>query len=369
MTNHENIKILPVKKSASTARREYIRAIAGKIQSLVVDENFAPRDIMVLMQRRNPFASLLVNELKSRGLEVAGSDRIILPEFPAIRDLLNLLRFCIDQRDDYALCCTLRSPLYRLKELDIFHICKERENSKDAAVFDVLRNLHADIHSEISEIIEWSKTMAPYSFFTQVLNSRDRREKMIAALGTQIIDPLEEFLTICLAYERTRPGTLRHFLKWFITGGSEIKRDMDAAAGVRVATVHGSKGLEAPVVFLIDTIRTPKDKPEKIFPAESAPRQPAPLETRGIGAAWLWSPQKNGSEKLAAAAGRAMNSKIAEYYRLLYVAMTRARDRLYIYGFTTNKKPSEIAWHTKLMEIMPGMPGAIFDDEAIRISD
>ena len=45
---------------------------------------------------------------------------------------------------------------------------------------------------------------------------------MIAALGNQIIDPLEEFMTICLAYERTNPGTLRHFIKWFITGNSEV---------------------------------------------------------------------------------------------------------------------------------------------------
>ena len=72
---------------------------------------------------------------------------------------------------------------------------------------------------------------------------------MIAALGTQIIDPLEEFLTICLAYERTQSGTLHEFLKWFITGGSEVERDMDAASGVRIVTVHGSKGLDAYWVY------------------------------------------------------------------------------------------------------------------------
>ena len=82
-----------------------------------------------------------------------------------------------------------------------------------------------------------------------MLNTENRREKMVAALGGQIIEPLEEFLTICLSYERTQSGMLRHFMKWFIEGGSEIKRETSAADGVRIATTHSSKGLEAPIVF------------------------------------------------------------------------------------------------------------------------
>ncbi|MDR1338137.1 MAG: hypothetical protein LBJ73_03885 [Rickettsiales bacterium] len=368
--NDENITILPKQKSAASARREYVRNIADKIQSLILNENFSSADIMVLVQRRRPFAPILVNELKSRGVDVAGSDRIVLPDFPAVRDLLNLLRFCMNPSDDYSLCCTLKSPFYRLKEPDIFNLCMARESAQNdnggpMSAFDILKNLHSEIYSELSEIIGWSETLAPYSFFMQVLDTNEHRQKMIAALGTQIIDPLEEFLTICLAYERTRPGTLKHFLKWFITGGSEIKRDMDACGGVRVATVHGSKGLEAPVVFLVDTIRTPRDKPEKIFPVAPT-RKNRDIDAEKPGA-WLWCPQKKGSENLAAAADLAMNAKIAEYYRLLYVAMTRARDRLYIYGFTTNKNPPDIAWHTKLMEIMPDIPGGVFNDDVFKV--
>lgn len=341
-------------QTASIMRREYISNIATKIEHLVKNEGFAPKDIMVLVQRRNPFAGALVNELKSRNIDVVGSDRIVLPDFPAVRDLLNLVRFCINPADDYNLCCTLKSPLYRLKEHDILEVCQFKELHKNT-VFDALKNIHPDIYQELSQIIEWSKTMAPYSFFTGVLNTFGGREKMIAALGTQIIDPLEEFMTICLAYERTQPGTLRHFLKWFVTGASEIKRDMDASNGVRIVTVHGSKGLEAPVVFLIDTIRTPRDKPTRIIDIDES--------------AWLWVPQKSNSEALNAAADKVLNKKIAEYYRLLYVAMTRARDQLYIYGFTTNKSAPDIAWHTKLSEIAPNIPGATTDNDITRITN
>lgn len=369
----DNEIILPEKKSAAIARKEYLRSIADKIQSLVESKKINPNDIMVLVQRRNPFASPLIKELKSRGINVAGNDRIVLPEFPAIRDMLNLLRFCLSNDDDYSLCCTLKNPFYRLNEHDIFNICKIRnernkttkpgENS--VTVFDILKETYPDIYSELFDFSENSKTFAPYSFFTKILNTNKNREKLIKALGTQVIDPLEEFLTICLAYERTQPGTLHHFIKWFITGGSEIKRDMDSSSGVRIVTVHGSKGLEAPVVFLIDTIATPRDKPEKIFMIESDNNN---IDSEKL-KAWIWAPQKINSEKLTKASELMLNKKISEYYRLLYVAMTRARDRLYIYGFTSNKNPPEIAWHTQLVNILSNMSDAIIEDGNIKVSN
>ena len=366
----DNTEILPEKKSTAVARKEYLCNIADKIQTLIHDDKFSPNDIMILVQRRNPFAGPLVKELKSRGIDVAGNDRIILPEFPAIRDMLNLVRFCIDNTDDYSLCCTLKSPFYSLNEQNIFNICKIKNNAnknseKTISVFEVLKEKEPKIYNDLCEIITMSKTLEPYSFFTQVLNKNNHRKKMIAALGTQIIDPLEEFLTICLAYERTQPGTLRHFIKWFITGGSEIKRDMDTSSGVRIVTVHGSKGLEAPVVFLIDTITTPKDKSEKVFVIESDSKD---INTNKFNT-WLWTPQKSNSENVSSVAELSTNKKIAEYYRLLYVAMTRARDRLYIYGFTTNKNPAEISWHTQLTNILSNYAGAKINDEAIRIEN
>ena len=136
-----------------------------------------------------------------------------------------------------------------------------------------------NIYNDLLDTIEQSKTMAPYSFFTYVLNKNNTREKIISALGKQVIDPIEEFMTMCLAYERTQPGTLHHFIKWFITGDSEIKRDMDASQGVRIMTVHGSKGLASPVVFLIDTLTFPK--PEMILNANY-------LHNNKAYDVWLW---------------------------------------------------------------------------------
>ena len=348
----------------------YVNSIAGRIKMLIDSGKFKASDIMVLVQNRHPLAPKLVRELKRLSIDVAGSDRIVLPNFPAVRDLLNLVRFCINPMDDYSLCCVLSSPFYRMDSRDIFNLCKikndENKARKSAAldfvpmtVFDALKDVSPDIYSDLETVLENSKTMSPYSFFDAFLNHDNMRAKMISALGNQVIDPLEEFMTICLAYERTMPGTLKHFLKYFITGNSQIKRDMDASSGVRVVTVHGSKGLEAPAVFLIDTVNMPNS--EKILPVPGAGDVNMPV--------WLWMPRSNNSVRCQVASEALKKVRIAEYYRLLYVAMTRARDDLYIYGFTNNTTVPEMSWHNQLWRVFDTLPNIDKTDDEIRIKN
>lgn len=344
---------LVAKQESDTDVREYIKQIADRIQELIESGTYAARDIMVLVQQRNPMASPLTYELKVRNIAVAGSDRIVLPDYPAVRDLLNLLRWCLNMDDDFSLCCVLKSPIFYLTERDIFNLCNLRntENSarrridKDAqkiSVYQILQDAFPQIYTRLADVKMRSETDAPYSFFSYILNSENTRLRFISALGPQVIDPLEEFMTICLSYERTQPGTLREFIKWFITGACEIKRDMDASHGVRIVTVHGSKGLEAPVIFLIDTVRTPKS--ENILPISSRPDMPV----------WLWAPRGDASEHRANASADLERVRMAEYYRLLYVAMTRARDELYIYGYTPHKNAAPNAWHSQLWRVLAG---------------
>lgn len=335
----------------------YVRTIADKIESVIKSEKCAPKDIMILLQKRNPFAEPLATALKKKGIPVAGSDRVNLPSFPAIKDLLHLIRFCINPQNDYSLCCLLKSPVYRLKEEDIFNLCKIKNQSNNNSVFDVLRDNYEYIYNDLSDFIEQSKKLAPYSFFTYVLTKNNNREKFISALGKHILDPLEEFLTMCLAYERTQPGTLYHFLKWFITGDSEIKRDMDASDGVRIMTVHGSKGLASPVVFLIDTLTIPK--PANILKVNH-------LHNNQNYDVWLWKTVN--SNIIESITEKNKNDNIAEYYRLLYVAMTRTRDKLYIYGCDTDHVP-EISWHYQLWNVLSNIKDVKIDDDTIRITN
>ena len=334
-------------ENASRARIKYIKSISDHIETIVKNEKYSPHDIMVLVQKRHPFVAPLVAELKSRDIPVAGSDRIKLQEFMPVRDLLNLARFVLNPADDYALCCALKSPLFRFSEDDLYNVCHNRP----ATVFESLEILRPEIHTELTDIIAMSD-FAPYSFFMRVLNTNERREKMIAAMGDQMIDPTEEFLTIALSYERTRPGGLQRFLEWFLTGSSEVKRDMETGAGVRIMTVHASKGLDAPVVFLIDTTDTPESKR-------------AAMNSVPIIGAFLWSPDGKNSEKYATAAAVQTFLMLAEYYRLLYVAMTRARDELHIYGFTKNTAAPENSWFAMLYNSLQSAPNAMINDDGI----
>jgi ATP-dependent helicase/nuclease subunit A len=328
--------MLPLDEKPRETRKKYITKIADKISDLINNEHFSPSDIMVLVQNRRPFAAPLISELESRGIPVAGSDRIILPEFPAVADLLNLMRFCANVADDYMLACVLKSPLFGFVENDLFDIFASRGDRTGA---EILRAKFPDAAAELDEIIGWSRDMGVYDFLMRVLATNNRRAKMIAAMGRQIIDPLEVFLSQALAYQRTRAGGLQSFLYWFITGNAEIKRDMDAASGVRVMTTHGAKGLDARVVFLIDTARGPAEKTRH-------------GDFVNIEGGWLWSPGGGKNEKYRAARDAELEMEYYEYYRLLYVAMTRARDRLYVYGCGRYKTLDETSWHAMLGTVL-----------------
>ena len=343
-------------KTGIDKNKLYVNTIADKIEDLV-KAGRDPKDIMVLVQKRGAYVDLLSNALKKRGIDIAGNDRIKLPEFSAIKDMLYLTRFCLDNSDDYSLCCLLKSPIYQLKERDIFDLCKIKNNAKTLTIFDVLKDKRTDIYEDLIDIIDKSKNLAPYSFFTYVFNKNDTRKKFISTLGKQVIDPIEEFLTMCMAYERTQPGTLRHFIKWFITGDSEIKRDMDASQGVRIMTVHGSKGLASPVVFLIDTLTFPK--PEMILNANY-------LHNNKPYDVWLW--KTTTSETLQPIIDKNKADQIAEYYRLLYVAMTRTRDELYIYGCDMDRAP-DMVWHKQLWDVFGNKKELFVNEDTLRITN
>jgi len=335
----------------------YIDTIANKIDFLINNDGYSPNDIMVLVQKRKPFVDILTTALKKKNINIAGSDRINLPSFPAIKDMLHMVRFCLNAANDYSLCCVLKSPFYRLKENDIFELCKIKNTNKNMSIFDILHDTYPNIYNDLLDTIGQSKKLGPYSFFNYILDKNDNRKKIISALGQQVIDPIEEFLSMCLAYERTQPGTLYHFVKWFITGDSEIKRDMDASNGVRIMTVHGSKGLASPVVFLIDTVTVPKS--ESILNVNY-------LHNNPDYDLWIW--KTNNSNIIQKITDSNKHDTIAEYYRLLYVAMTRTRDRLYIYGCDSDRVP-EISWHTQLWNVLSKIKDAKIDEDTIRITN
>jgi ATP-dependent helicase/nuclease subunit A len=292
-------------------------------------------DVLVLVRRRDRFFEAMVKALKRADVPVAGADRLVLGEEIAVEDLLSLARFCLQPRDDLSLAEALKSPLLGFDDEDLFDLCRARK----AGLWKELR-VRAEEKPRWRRAAELLRAWrakadfaAPYEFFAGVLDAADGKKAMLARLGPDAADPLDEFLAACLTFERAHPPALQSFLAWFAAGGTQVKRDMEGAHGqVRVMTVHGAKGLEAPVVFLPDTCRTPPPRKSPMW---------------GTTMPYWWPRGGDALAPCAAAKAATEAREGAEYKRLLYVAATRARDRLIVCGWCKDK-PQEGAWYETL---------------------
>ena len=298
-------------------------------------------DIMVLVRQRGAFVEALVRALKARDIAVAGVDRMVLTEQIAVMDLLALGSFLLLPEDDLNLATLLKSPLVRLDEDELFSLAHERG---DTGLWQTLLSRRAesetfsraaDLLSDLLGRVDYER---PYELFAGVL-SRGGRDALLARLGPDAADAIDEFLSLALSFEKTHAPSMQAFLHWVIAGEAEVKRDLDQTGGaVRVMTVHGAKGLEAPIVFLPDTTRLPRHLPGILWYDEGA----EPF--------FVWLPRvDDGDTATLAMRDHAATLRDEEYRRLLYVAMTRAEERLYVCGWN---EPAEQSWYALVSRAM-----------------
>ncbi|MBL8831486.1 MAG: double-strand break repair helicase AddA, partial [Rhodospirillales bacterium] len=308
-------------------------------------------DVLVLVRRRNRFFDAMVRAFKTAGVPVAGADRMVLADQIAVMDLLSLARFCLLPADDLSLAEVLKSPLYGFDDDDLFALAWNRPGQlwpalRAGAAGNAKRQAAAD---ELSDILARADFVPPYELFAHLLDARDGRRRMLARLGPDAADPLDEFLAACLSAEHAGVSSLQGFLRHFEGGAGEIKRDMEQGRDeVRVMTVHGAKGLEADIVILPDTCELPKARGGTVWTEPAA----------GPGVP-LWPPpgkSKHPASVAARAADRA--HELAEQRRLLYVAATRARDRLYVCGWCKDQ-PADGSWYAHLSGAIATHPKAV----------
>ncbi len=288
-------------------------------------------DVLVLVRRRGNAFDAVIQGLKHADIPVAGADRLKLTEHIAIIDLMNLADALLLPQDDLALAVVLKSPLFGLDDDDLFKLAWQRRGS----LRDALR-LHAASDEKFRAALERLEACArqavsetPFAFYAWLLGGDGGRNRILRRLGHEANDALDEFLELALGYERKSPASLQGFVAWLRTADLEVKRDMEISRDeVRVMTVHGAKGLEAPVVFLVDTTSSPSDTQR--LRLIHLPRDNAAPHLPGV---VVWAGRK-ADDPLAVAAARVsmLGETEDEYRRLLYVAMTRAADRLIVGG-------------------------------------
>jgi ATP-dependent helicase/nuclease subunit A len=288
-------------------------------------------DMLVLVRRRGNAFDAVIQALKHGNIPVAGADRLKLTEHIAIIDLMNLADALLLPQDDLALAVALKSPLFGLTDDDLFILAWQRQGSlrqalgQHAASSDQFRTALRRLEAcERRFAIE-----TPFAFYAWLLGGDGGRSRILKRLGHEATDALDEFLELALGYERKAPASLQGFMAWLRAADTEVKRDMEISRDeVRVMTVHGAKGLEAPVVFLVDTTTSPSDTQRlrliNLPQANAAANAPRVV---------VWAGRKADDPASVATARAAMLGDTEdEYRRLLYVAMTRAADRLIVGG-------------------------------------
>lgn len=333
---------VPVPGAHSILASRIAARIAGWLEDGVAAPDGGPisaGDIMILVRRRNAFTEEMIRELIAQGVPVAGADRMVLAQQIAVMDLVALGHFVLLPEDDLNLAALLKSPVHGWSEEELYALAHGRERS----LWDELcaradeRPAFAASHELLRRALAESGMVPPFEFYSRVLN-RGARKRLIARLGLETEDAIDEFLALALTHEASHEPSLQGFLAWFAEGAGEVKRDMEQAGGaVRIMTVHGAKGLEAKIVILPDTFQVPgQEARDNILYSEDC--------------AFYAMPSRAECEPVAAARQAARDSDMREYRRLLYVAATRARDVLIIAGYHTGnrKKPSEHCWYSLL---------------------
>ncbi len=340
--------LLPPKKDedAPPPVLQFVRQIASTIRGWLDDgmyieskkRNIDAGDIMILVRKRGLLVDPLVRALKRRGIPVAGHDRMELGENLAIADLIAFGQCLLLPEDDLTLACVLKSPICNLSEDDLFTLAHNRGDDRLWArlyqmsgkpPFDEVFTLLSDLRSRADFV-------KPYELYAYLLDTLGARRRFTGRMGSEYHDSIDEFLGQALLYERSHTPSLQGFIHWITSSNSEIKRDMEQAHNqVRILTVHGAKGLEAPIVILPDTTSLPPQNDVFLW-EEEGEKSPLPF----------WPRAKGNDNALCTTLRRQKRqAEMQEYRRQLYVALTRAEDQLYICGIQPQKKLNETHWY------------------------
>ena len=300
-------------------------------------------DVLILVQRRGPIFDAVIRALKRARVPVAGADLLRIGGDLAVRDLLAALRFAATRGDDLSLAAFLRSPLGGVSERALFDLAHGRPRT----LWEAFRSQPADRWPEARALLDDVRAQAdflrPFELIERMLIRHRGRERLVARLGAEAEDGIDALLDQALAYEQVEPPSLTGFLDWIDRDEVAVKRRSDAGVDqVRVMTVHGAKGLEAPIVFLPDTaVRSEGGQPA----ADGPPRR------RDTGLARSQSDEA--APAVAAADGERKQLLREENRRLLYVALTRAKRWLVVCGAGPQTRGE--SWHGLVEDAMRGL--------------
>ncbi len=333
--------------AANDAEVTLARHVAGQVHRMIAEGTpigpanarrpVGPGDILILLQRRKSLFHHIVRECKKRKLDLAGADRLKLSDDMAVKDLIAALTWAATPGDDLSLAIVLRSPLGGIDEAGLFALAHGRGGRP---LWDVLRDAGGDAGAVpmLADLLRIADILRPYEVLQRLLVRHDGRRRLLARLGPEAGEAIDALLAQALAYEQLETPSLTGFLGWLASADVDVKRQAGAGS-IRVMSVHGAKGLEAPVVILPETM---KRKPKALQGVQ---------RLRDGTVVWM-TPKANHAPAMTAHVDHAQAAAAAERDRLLYVAMTRAKNWL-ILGAAgdVGEDPAE-SWHAAVEAAM-----------------
>ncbi len=295
-------------------------------------------DFLILVQRRKDLFREIIRACKAADLSIAGADRLTLTDQLAIKDILALLNFLALPEDDLSLAAALKSPLFKWTEQQLFTLAHGRGKRYLWQVLRERQDSHPQTFAVLDDLRAQADFLRPYDLIDRLLTRHGGRLALVHQLGSEAEDAIDAFLSQALAYERSTIPSLTGFLHWMEVEDIEVKRQIDAATDqIRVMTVHGSKGLEAPIVILPETQTREIQLRDEILLSDGVP---------------IWKQPKDATpDSLAHVASNYEDVQRRERRRLLYVAMTRAEKWLIVCGAGEAKEGTE-AWHDVISNAM-----------------
>lgn len=324
-----------------------------------------PEDVLILVRSRGELASLLVARLHEEAVPVAGVDRLMLTDPLVVQDLLATLRFVLQPEDDLNLANLLVSPLLGWSQDQLYALSFGRKSGLWSVLRDAAQQKGQTIDGAaatvqlLQELLDRADFITPYQLLEHILSGPlQGRQNLLSRLGEEARDPIDELLNTALVFETENSPSLQHFLDWFDRGDAEIKRDPAAPLdAVRVMTVHGAKGLQAPLVILADATFDPnlaRSSSVDFQLAENLPAVPLPR------------PRKvEQVDMLADAVERQQLADREEHWRLLYVALTRAEEQLVVAGSLGSRNKDgapQDSWYNAVEQAMQTLDREWEDD-------
>ena len=344
-----------------TAQRRVAERIAREIKIWIATARpLGPRgrpvradDVLILVQVRSILFHEIIRALVREGVPTPGADRLAVTTHIGVLDMMALGDVLSNPADDLQLAALLRSPLFEVSEDDLLAVAHPRQ--PDERLWRALeRSGIASVRAASEQLQAWRNRLdfeRPFNFFADVLYAGGGLKRMRGRFGSEIDDVMAEFLDLALLHEQSAQPSLLGFLAELRSRDVTIKRELaEAGAGVRVMTVHGAKGLEAPIVILADATITERGRDRRSIYLRSVPPLLIHASSKDMHVPETMEHKETADEE-----------QQAEYWRKLYVAMTRAEDELYVTGYLTKQGKPDGSWYEAIEQGLSSLSETVAD--------